>query len=216
MGTRCRLCSCEKTSLLELDKRYHHCEECDFIFMDASHIVEIAQERQRYLQHNNSMENTGYVQMFTRFINDALEPEFETAQDILDFGCGHAPVFMEIMKNMGKNVDYYDPFFFPDRYFTNRGYDIITSTEVFEHIAYPLEVIYDLRECLNSQGILAIMTRLHPGIQAFEDWWYRMDDTHISFYSEKTLKVLPKISGMKLLRSDLNRYFLLMKNTGRQ
>lgn len=211
MSTRCRLCSSEKTSVLELDKRYHHCEACDFIFLDASHVIEPDQERQRYLQHNNTMENKGYVEMFTRFINEALEPEYATARDILDFGCGHNPVFMQIMKNMGKRVDCYDPFFFPERSFTNRQYDIIASTEVFEHIAYPLEVINELKESLNAQGLLAIMTRLHPGVNGFNGWWYRMDNTHISFYSEKTLKVLPEITGLTLHGSDLKRYFVLMK-----
>ncbi|MFW6263865.1 MAG: class I SAM-dependent methyltransferase [Thermotogota bacterium] len=209
MNTLCLLCGSTNTVTLTLDKVYHHCENCDFIFMNPSHLIGEVEEKTRYLQHNNTMNNTGYVNMFHDFITNALEPKFAASEKILDFGCGPNPVFAQIMKDQGKKADVYDPFFFPNKIYQQKKYDIITLTEVLEHIQRPLSTLRPLITRLSADGLLAIMTRIHPGADAFEKWWYRMDNTHISFYSLKTAKALAKSLDMRMVKTDGERFFCL-------
>jgi len=179
--------------------------------MDRTFLISESEEKERYLQHNNTMENAGYVQMFQNFILNALEPQYSSCQSILDFGCGPNPVFAKIMKNAGKQVDYYDPYFFPSKEYLHGQYDMITITEAIEHIRYPLKVLPLLRDRLKPAGLLSIMTRLHQGISSFDDWWYRKDNTHISFFSLNTAMFLATQLQMAFLRTDSNRYFCLQK-----
>jgi len=192
-----------------LDKIYHHCEQCDFVFIDSSHLISEEEERKRYLEHNNTMENTGYVNMFLTFITNALQPHYSEAKKILDYGCGPNPVFAQIMRNQGKDVAVYDPFFSPSNAYLRKRYDIITLTEVLEHIQHPLLTLQPLITRLSRDGLLAIMTRIHPGVDAFEKWWYRMDNTHISFYSLKTAQFLAKQLGVRMVKTDGERFFCL-------
>ena len=209
--TSCRICSSTTIRQLHPDKKYHHCEQCDFIFLDQTHIISRAEERTRYLQHNNTMENAGYVQMFQDFIVNALEPQFSSSKTILDFGCGPNPVFAQILKQQSKQVDYYDPYFYPSQEYLNRQYDIITMTEAIEHIQYPLKTLALLKARLKPLGLLSVMTRLHRGVSSFGNWWYRSDNTHISFFSVKTAKFLSKELDMTFLRTDSDKFFCLQK-----
>ncbi len=209
MGTSCRLCGSSDTCRMDLDRVYHHCRQCDLIFLDERHLIGKEEEKQRYLQHNNTLANTGYVAMFEAFITHALEPAFSTAQTVLDFGCGPNPVFAHLMKNHGKSVDVYDPFFFPSNETLNRRYDLITLTEVIEHIRYPLEPLRTLCGCLKAAGMLAVMTKFHPGVTDFDAWWYRKDNTHIAFFSEPVIRWLTKELGTALWKTDNSSFFCL-------
>jgi hypothetical protein len=179
--------------------------------MDECDLLEENEERQRYLQHNNTIKSTGYVKMFQTFIDNALQPKYATSDTILDYGSGPSPVFAQIMRNQGKKVDIYDPYFSSSTDYLHRQYDMITLTEVIEHIQFPLENLQPLKDCLTPNGLLAIMTRLHPGVDDFEKWWYRKDNTHISFYSLKTAQVLATALGMRFTKTDGERFFCLQK-----
>ncbi len=213
----CRLCNSRKTEPLitgggtDREKLYHHCQDCDFIFVDDAFILSPEEEEKRYINHNNTIENEGYVRMFERFLGEAVEPEFEKAESVLDFGCGPGPVLAKLMELKGKRVAYYDPFYFPNEGLFNETYDLITSTEVFEHIRFPLVALQKLYNLLNKQSVLAIMTKFHTGTAAFEDWWYRRDVTHISFYSERTVDKLVERTAFSLLRTDGHSFFTLKK-----
>lgn len=213
----CRLCNSKKTDAFITDKGtkreklYHHCRECDFIFADERFILSPDEEEKRYVHHNNTIENEGYVMMFKNFIKTAIADEFLTAEKILDFGCGPSPVFAEIMRQNGKTVDIFDPFYHKNDDIFNKAYDLITSTEVFEHVKYPLVSFQSLYKLIKTGGTLAIMTKFHSGIQDFENWWYRRDVTHISFFNTKTVQKVAELTNFKRLRSDETSFFVLQK-----
>ena len=76
---------------------FHHCRSCEFIFKDPKDYVSQKSERKQYEQHNNSFENSGYVEMFRDFIGRCVTPyksNIETVifeegyikkQDVLNF-----------------------------------------------------------------------------------------------------------------------------------
>lgn len=159
------------------------------------------QEKRRYSLHQNSHEDKGYVSMFERFIKVAVTPFRSGLIKGLDFGCGPAPVLADLISDMGIAMDVYDPYFFSDFDFHGKKYDLITSTEVFEHIRRPDSVISFLKTLLNRDGLLSIMTLFHGNCD-FKTWWYRQDRTHICFYSPRTCDWIARRFSMKIVYTN--------------
>lgn len=125
----------------------------------------------------------------------------------LDFGSGPQPVLAELLeREFGWTVDVYDKFYAPEKVYEGRVYDLITATEVVEHLSDPLQYFKLFKELLQSNGILSVMTLLHPGKDDFITWSYINDPSHISFVSVKTLEVISGIVGLEILYCDNIRY----------
>ncbi len=215
METRgCKICAAGTKPLWDEQFKisYFFCSRCQYIFIDEKEIVSPEQEIALYKQHNNTLENEGYVNMFEAFISKTILPYQERIKRVMDFGCGPGPVLAELLKRRGFEVDVYDPYFYPETIFEQRNYDLITATEVFEHLKDPLETARLLRGHLNPCGILAVMTLFHPGeASAFKKWWYRHDPTHISFFQPQTFKALADRLGFRVLMFDSKNLCVLEK-----
>ncbi len=198
----CKICG-SKTSVLpdrQLNRIYHLCGRCDYISLDDRCRVPPAVEKRRYLEHNNTMANQGYVRMFQEFIAAAILPYRDRITTALDFGCGPEAVLAALLRREGWVVDIYDPFFAPEQVYRGKRYHLITATEVFEHLHEPLKTAALLKEHLAPQGILAIMTLFHPQDPGqFLNWWYRHDCTHTGFFTPRTFSVLAQRLKLRLL-----------------
>lgn len=210
----CKICGNDVTTIRDeqFELNYYNCINCEFIFIDEEEIVSEKEELSEYMLHENSFESEGYVNMFKRFIETSIKPYKTDIKNALEFGCGPGPVLSELLKREGYEVDIYDPYFAPQRVFENKKYDLITSTEVFEHLKDPLETVKLLKSHLNDGGILAIMTLFHlQDEDQFKKWWYRRDVTHISFYTPKTLRYIANIFDMKVVKIDNKNVCILQK-----
>jgi 2-polyprenyl-3-methyl-5-hydroxy-6-metoxy-1,4-benzoquinol methylase len=157
------------------------------------------------------MENQGYVQMFENFL-DFFWDELTCKENALDFGSGPTPVLSEVLKKRHINVDCYDKFYQPAEIFQHKTYDLITSTEVFEHLEAPLETLTDLSTHVKSGGIVALMTLFHANDhRQFLEWWYKRDKTHITFFTPKTIRVMAEKSGFDVIKEDGRRIAVLKK-----
>jgi len=210
----CKICS-NATSLIEDKKKllyYYRCTSCGFVFLDEAQRVDKIREKKQYDQHNNSLENEGYVAMFDKFIDLSITPYLQNIQTALDFGSGPTPVFSELLKRRGLEVDIYDLFYAPKKVYEEKSYDLITSTEVFEHLSKPLEVLELLTKHLNSNGYIVLMTKFPPKEDdAFLNWWYRRDPTHISFFTPKSFEIMAEKVGLKLLKTINGNIALFQK-----
>lgn len=190
---------------------YYHCSACDLVYKDKSHWLSPDQERARYLQHENTLENQGYVQMFERFIDSAVSPFLKVGSELLDFGCGPEPVLKVLLERRGYRVDTYDPFFAPEPIFANKSYDGIVCTEVFEHFYYPAREIQLLCQHLKKAGFLSVMTHLRPSSISFCEWWYRRDNTHVTFYSVNTMQWIAENKPLQLVYCDEQKTAVFQK-----
>lgn len=208
---KCILCAenCLKPIEAAQPGRYYHCRVCDLIFLDPSMRLSRNKEKNRYLEHNNTIENAGYVAMFEDFLRTAVLPFVKAGAQALDFGCGPGPVLQELLKRHGFHAQVYDPYFAPSM--PQRTFDLITATEVLEHVYGPAKVWEGLAALLKRDAVLAIMTHFHPGQDAFAAWWYRRDPTHVVFYSEATFRWLCGAYGFRLLFSDSKKTVALQK-----
>lgn len=196
-------------------RTYAHCRTCDLIHAHIGDLLSPKVERARYSEHDNTLDNEGYVAMFEEFLARAVIP-YTSGARALDFGCGPGPVLAHLLRRRGFIVDVYDPFFFPHRGFLSREYDLVTSTEVFEHLRDPAEVLETLCGLIAPGGVLAIMTHLHPGVDSFADWWYHRDPTHIVFYSERSLEWISGHWPLELVFTDSTKMATFQRSRTRK
>ena len=212
----CILCKTESRPLedTKFGVLYYLCPNCECIFTDPKDIPNSEDEKARYDTHNNSIEDEGYVNMFEQFIDKAVTPYIQTPADALDFGCGPGPVLAELLERRGFDVDKFDPYYFPEKIYEEKIYDLITSTEVFEHMSDPLSAMETISSRLQQGGILGLMTHFHKNNdEEFLSWWYKKDSTHITFYTHKTFAFLAKKFGFEIVYLDDKNVCVLKKVT---
>jgi len=104
-------------------------------------------------------------------------------------------------------MDIYDLFYAPEKIYEGRTYDLITCTEVIEHLEDPLVHFQTMKEALNENGILAIMTQFHRNdVEHFRTWHYMRDRSHIAFYRRKTLEKITEIIGLEMIYCNDRNY----------
>lgn len=182
MSHACPLCRTSRTEPHFSDGRrdYFHCPACDLVFLHPAQRPGPNVEARRYVLHENDPADPGYLQHLRR-LADPVAERVPAGSRGLDFGCGPAPVLVDILRARGFTMMSYDPQFFPDRSVLDATWDFVTCSEVIEHVHDPGALLDLFDRILRAGGTLAFMTRLHDGV-SFDSWWYRRDVTHVCFY----------------------------------
>jgi len=185
----CPLCySASTRPILSLEQEiYYRCSNCKLVFLPRRFHISAEEEKQRYDLHENDPADPNYRQ----FLDQMCEPmlKFLSNGDRgLDFGSGPGPTLNLMFEEHGHPMEIYDVFYDDNPDVFDNRYDFITATEVAEHLGEPGNVLQKLWNCLKSGGYLGIMTKRLPDLSDFEDWHYRKDDTHVTFYDEETFR----------------------------
>ncbi len=168
---------------------YLRCSHCKLVFVPSRYWLSTEDEKATYDLHENCMQNQGYRQFLSRLSTPLLE-KLDSVQQGLDFGCGPGPVLSVLLQEKGHQMDLYDPFYYNDPSVFYKNYDFICSTETVEHMNNPNKEFIRLFQMLKQGGWLGIMTKLVIDKQAFSQWHYIRDITHICFYSQHTFEYL--------------------------
>jgi SAM-dependent methyltransferase len=211
---KCLICQSETRSFHDeksgLD--YHHCYVCEFVFKDPSCYQSITDQKARYDLHENDEDDAGYRAYFQRFLDFVL-PIVGSPETALDFGCGRSTLLANILNSMNIVTDVYDPIYHPEKQYDSKKYDLIVSTEVFEHLHDPDTLFFHLVSHLNEGGYLALQTQFHPNDEsAFKPWYYHKDPTHIVFFRPKTFAVLAEKYSCKILADNGKNMIVLRKS----
>jgi hypothetical protein len=209
----CHICNQEAASFRDGQTGilYHHCQECAYIFKSSEHYQPLEVQRSRYDLHENDEESDGYRAYFQRFV-DFVSPYAGDVRTALDFGCGRSTLLSNILNSMNIECDYYDPIYHPDRLDHSKKYDLIVSTEVFEHLHQPKEVFALLVSMLDEGGLLAIQTQFHSNDpESFRAWYYHKDPTHIVFFTAETFHQMAEQYGCHLIAENGKNMVILQK-----
>ncbi len=193
----CPLCQSSQTSKFSHseNRQYHHCQNCDLVFVPEKFFVSTVDEKAKYDNHQNSPENQGYCTFLDKLLLP-MQEHLKRGDKGLDFGSGPGPTLSVLMRNRGYEMEIYDIFYHDNRQVFQNQYDFITSTEVIEHLHNPLEEIEKLWSCLKEGGVLGLMTAFR--VDAFETWYYKRDLTHIIFFTPSTFEWLAKRLGARV------------------
>ncbi len=216
-SAECRLCGGSTYDLADgaLGVVYDVCRRCGFTYKQPAFHPTQAKAKAIYDQHQNTLDNPGYVAMFETFLEQSVRP-FNPGRAALDFGSGPGPVLYELLRREGFTADHYDPHYRGEEEPLNRRYDLITATEVFEHLVDPKRTLKLLVSLLKEGGLLAIMTSLRPTEdETFLSWWYRRDPTHLSFFTEDALDALIRGEPLRFIHSCERKQFTFRKDRRR-
>ena len=108
----------------------------------------------------------------------------------LDFGSGPGPTLSLMFQSAGHRMQIYDPFYAPEITPLQQQYDFITASEVVEHLHHPGRELDRLWSRLKPNGLLGIMTKRVIDQEAFSQWHYKNDPTHVCFFSIETFQWL--------------------------
>jgi SAM-dependent methyltransferase len=180
---------CHNELKIKADNEFFVCSRCGAYVKDKAFYIKPTEEKSRYEEHNNDVNDTHYQQFARPVVNLVLE-NFTPAHPGLDYGCGTGPVIAKMLEDKSYQVTRYDPFFYPDERYLNHRYDFICSCEVFEHFHQPKHEIQKLRALLKPNGWMIVMTHIYTRKIDFKRWYYRKDPTHIFIYTEKTLEYI--------------------------
>lgn len=193
---------------------YDVCTLCNFTYKQPAYHPSYEKEKSLYDNHQNSFENKGYVAMFKRFLAQGVTP-YITQGKALDFGSGPGPVLYELLKQQGFKANHYDPYFYPDEDALKIRYDLITATEVFEHLSDIKSTLKRLLTALNPGGYLVLMTAFRPkDDEEFLNWWYRRDPTHIAFHTLKSMRHLETQTALNIIFHNDKNIITFQKKEG--
>ncbi|MFN4275286.1 MAG: class I SAM-dependent methyltransferase [Ferrovibrio sp.] len=176
---------------------YLQCENCDLVFVPPHQHLSAAAERAFYDTHENAMDDPGYRRFLMRLF-EPMAQRLPPGSSGLDFGCGPAPLLAAMFTEAGFAMRIYDPLFAPDAAALEQTYDFITGSEVFEHLAAPGTEIARLLGMLRPGGWLGVMTKRLRNREAFAQWHYIRDPTHVCFFAEATFRFIAARHGLEL------------------
>ena len=185
---QCPLCNTESSLFKTVQERaYFKCETCWGIFLDPSNYLTPEQERARYLEHNNDVEDTGYQNFVKPLVSKIMQLQRPNHKG-LDFGSGTGPVITKLLTEKDFNIITYDPFFDDNKNRLETTYDYIVSCEVIEHFHHPSKEFKLLKSLLRPGGSLYCKTHIYNTSINFDTWYYKDDPTHVFIYHKKTLE----------------------------
>jgi hypothetical protein len=192
---------------------YHLCQHCDFISKDKGDHISTHQALDIYDSHQNSIHDLVYVEYFTDFLDKAVFPFISSYRNGLDFGSGPSPVLAQMLRDTyGYNMDIYDLYYSPIKSYLDKTYDLISVTEVVEHLEDPMQYFSLFVEHCNEDGILAVMTHFHSkNEEEFLNWHYIRDRSHVSFFNVRTFEVIAKKMNLEIIYTDHKKYLTLKK-----
>jgi len=195
----CPLCAAVDSKPYHQDKRrrYNQCGYCQLVFVDPDQRLSAAAEKGEYDLHQNVIGDVGYEKFLSRLARPMMA-RLSAPMQGLDFGCGDGPALSELFVGGGFTMSNYDLFYRDDRTLLQRKYHFITATEVVEHLFEPGVVLRQLWALLRVGGHLGLMTKLVTNREAFSQWHYKNDQTHVCFFSAETFEWLAQSLGAQL------------------
>lgn len=209
----CLVCNTETQTLHDqaFNIDYDVCPNCDFIYKQTAFHLNPQDEKARYLLHHNEELNIGYQTYMENIVKLHIRP-LENVKTILDFGSGPYPMLKKVLDLYGYEVVDYDPYFNTNTLYDTQKYDLIIMTEVLEHVQKPMETLLQLMELMEPNGKLLIMTQFRDMNQEqFLSWWYRRDQTHVSFFNETTFDTICDILGFTIVSSNHKDVIILQQ-----
>jgi 2-polyprenyl-3-methyl-5-hydroxy-6-metoxy-1,4-benzoquinol methylase len=191
VANSCPLCNQKDVDHYHSDKNreYLQCNHCRLVFVPHCFWLNPEDEKAIYDLHTNDADDTGYRKFLSRLTIPLLE-KLQSRSNGLDFGCGPGPTLSRMLEEKGHVIELYDLFYKDNREVLGQEYDFICATEVIEHLSAPSAEFERLFSILRTGGWLGLMTKMVLDKQAFSNWHYIRDLTHICFFSRDTFDYL--------------------------
>ena len=184
---------------------YHRCDQCGFLF--TAFFDDWCEDDFRRFIYNDDyrLVDPEYEGIRPRLVANHLAQFLisEKGARILDYGAGSGHFAVRMAELGFRYVASYDPFAMPAP--PEGKFDIITCTEVIEHVPFPLASLEAMRSLLNEDGCIILGETLQPpDIGTLRgNWWYVAPrNGHISTFADRTLAAIAERLGMIFHRGN--------------
>ncbi len=164
---------------------FYLCVNCKGIFLQKNLLPDRKKEIERYLSHNNDIEDERYQTFVSPIVSSVLR-DFTATCKGLDFGAGTGPVITKLLQDNKFQIAQYDPFFHNYPAILAKKYNYIICCEVIEHFHDPKKEFSLLKELLLKNGKIYCMTGIYNKSINFGNWSYKNDITHVFIYQKET------------------------------
>ncbi len=216
-AVRCKICDDSATYIFskkvlgKYDVQYFRCTNCFFVQTEEPHWLE-----ESYANAITSLD-LGLVYrnlLLAPVVEAVIAKWYDPNKKFVDFGGGYG-MFVRMMRDKG--YDFYRQDKFCENLFAKHfdvedlqgvnKFEMLTSFEVFEHLANPLEGI---REMINYSRNIMFSTELIPDNISIADWYYISPHVgqHISFYHYRTLQELARIFKLNVYSNGSTLHLL--------
>lgn len=195
----CRICEHPTRLFFKGYYDFYQCLSCKSVQRHPSTYPSLQEEKKRYEQHNNDVNDLNYQQFVKPIVNEVLK-NHQPNEKGLDFGSGTGPVITKLLKDKDYYIQTYDPIFDNNKAVLQQQYHFIVCCEVMEHFHDPKKEFTLLKSLLLPGGKLYCMTDLYSVNIDFDKWYYKNDPTHVFFYSKKSLEYIKRKWGFSKLK----------------
>jgi 2-polyprenyl-3-methyl-5-hydroxy-6-metoxy-1,4-benzoquinol methylase len=203
------------------------CKSCGFIqCVDLDEVVKFYEELEDREYENTRKERKLQEERLVRFFG-----KYKKSGKLLDIGSGSG-IMVEAALEHGYKAEGIEPSKWLQQNAQNLGlpvhqgifphpetpgpFDIITFVDVIEHVTEPGKLLSDIKNALDNDGILVLVT---PDVNSFAakifgyKWWhYRI--AHIGYFNKKNLTQLLQASGYKIIRITRPSWYFTLKYLG--
>jgi len=217
---KCNLCGADNcTKIFSVDDTFLvKCKRCGFLFLNP---IPTEKELRNYYDNLSGFEIEPLDRSPIEYDKSAerlqLIEKIIKKGKLLDVGSGGSN-FLYIAKNKGWNTYSLDIRqevlrllkkqgikTIDERKIRNGFFDVITLTQVLEHMAYPLRKLKFYRKKLRDGGIIVIEV---PNIESLgakflrDKWYFIKNPDHISYFSRKTLSKFLEKAGFEIIKTE--------------
>jgi 2-polyprenyl-3-methyl-5-hydroxy-6-metoxy-1,4-benzoquinol methylase len=192
----CRICNTPSQFFFYDTRVFFKCPVCYLLFTN-----ETANEEDAEKHYKGQWEESGpefwkkqVDQLLTATEGFGVQPK-----KILDFGSGSGAITEEL-RSRGYDVTPLEPMihgYLKDRSYPDGMFNVIYGVEVIEHILDLCGELKELARVLEPSGAMFFSTILtdsfidKPGAEeVFSKWFYKDDQTHVSFFCDDSLALL--------------------------
>ncbi len=196
---------------------YERCDQCDVVFRnprlpDAERVHKYVEKPLEVQQPNKPLSRIHYHYMLR---NVRRLQGKRPAGRLMDFGCGAGDFLiearalgfdvmgLEVNRALARDVQAKTniPVFcglVDDPAFAQETFDVVVSSQVFEHLTDPRRTLLSVTRHLRSGGILLVEV---PNLSHFKERLRRgstMDDSHLFYFNRRSLCALLESAGLRV------------------
>ncbi len=206
--------SCEDRNSMRLPKtdtlvRYFLCAGCGFCF--APEFLQWSDDRFKKVIYNGDyvLVDPDYLGVRPQWNADFIEQHFGSVRarvTHLDYGGGNGLLSRLLCARGWRSISFDDFVEGRPQLKQLSTYDLVTTFEVFEHVADPQRLMGALSKVTHPESLIVFTTVLSDGFIAPGtglNWWYLAPrNGHVSLYSKKSLALLLRQHGYEYYPLD--------------
>ena len=195
----CRVCNGAAAVFYRDVRTFHRCGTCSLIF--TNDIAPPPEQEKHYKAQWGNQQAAFWAEQADAILH--IIRQYHEPRRILDFGAGSGALTDEFRKR-GLDCTPLEPMlhgFLKDQKYPHK-FDAVVGVEVIEHLPNLWEELREMEKVLAPGGVMLFTTLLTeafinaPDAAArFKAWWYKDDQTHVSFFGYRSLEVLGDIAG---------------------